>query len=381
LLSGLPSPSRVTPTGSTAPVAAISRLERRLSSGGRLSPGRQDEILSGCCTLPDSQSLAESGGLALAGIARPHAASQGASGRSRGKSVEVIVFRRGALGGRGIRGSGWPAGAAAARRRASPGRIGAGGGSRGFAQIQLDRHAHFLGVRAHVAEIGVAGQCRQNQDDQKTTTTFRSRMKSPFRLEFILIAGLSPAARNIYGISGKITPSVTPVSNCGIWAGDAAKHRADRNDGGGKNRNRRRTFAPVAPSLLGYRCRDRARRRHDHPRNLSPATARNSFAPANQRCWAGCWPRGSVVSTGGGAWLRPKTGRASAQSGVSVWLDCDLETLWHRVRQRPTRPLLQTADPRGTLERLLNERRPVYALADIRVPPGAATASKKPRIA
>ena len=56
-----------------------------------------------------------------------------------------------------------------------------------------------------------------------------------------------------------------------------------------------------------------------------------------------------------------------AGHGVSVWLDCDLETLWHRVRQRPTRPLLQTADPRGTLERLLNERGPVYALADIRV--------------
>ena len=59
--------------------------------------------------------------------------------------------------------------------------------------------------------------------------------------------------------------------------------------------------------------------------------------------------------------------RISAQ-GVSVWLDCDLETLWHRVKLRPTRPLLQTADPRGTLERLLNERNPVYALADIRVP-------------
>ena len=58
---------------------------------------------------------------------------------------------------------------------------------------------------------------------------------------------------------------------------------------------------------------------------------------------------------------------ALREAGVSVWLDCDLDTLWHRVRSRPTRPLLQTADPRGTLERLLGERRPVYHLADVHV--------------
>lgn len=74
-----------------------------------------------------------------------------------------------------------------------------------------------------------------------------------------------------------------------------------------------------------------------------------------------------VISTGGGAWLRVENRDRIGQHGVSVWLDCDLATLWHRVRHRPTRPLLQTADPRGTLERLLEERRPAYALADIRV--------------
>lgn len=77
-------------------------------------------------------------------------------------------------------------------------------------------------------------------------------------------------------------------------------------------------------------------------------------------------PRG-IVSTGGGAWLRAENRALVAAAGVSVWLDCTLSTLWHRVRQKPTRPLLQTADPRGTLERLLAERAPVYALADIAV--------------
>ncbi|UXU74683.1 MULTISPECIES: shikimate kinase [unclassified Paracoccus (in: a-proteobacteria)] len=75
-----------------------------------------------------------------------------------------------------------------------------------------------------------------------------------------------------------------------------------------------------------------------------------------------------IVSTGGGAWMRPQNRETIDSHGLAVWLDCDLETLWQRVKGRPTRPLLQTPDPRGTLERLLNERRPVYELATIRVP-------------
>lgn len=73
----------------------------------------------------------------------------------------------------------------------------------------------------------------------------------------------------------------------------------------------------------------------------------------------------AIVSTGGGAWMRADNRALIAAAGVSVWLDCPLATLWHRVRMKPTRPLLQTADPRGTLERLLAERGPVYATADL----------------
>ena len=46
----------------------------------------------------------------------------------------------------------------------------------------------------------------------------------------------------------------------------------------------------------------------------------------------------SIVSTGGGSWMREMNRQRIAQHGISVWLDCDLETLWHRVRNRPTRP-------------------------------------------
>jgi shikimate kinase len=38
-----------------------------------------------------------------------------------------------------------------------------------------------------------------------------------------------------------------------------------------------------------------------------------------------------------------------------------------RVRKRSNRPLLKTADPEGTLRKLIEDRYPVYALADVTV--------------
>ena len=38
-----------------------------------------------------------------------------------------------------------------------------------------------------------------------------------------------------------------------------------------------------------------------------------------------------------------------------------------RVRKRSNRPLLRTPDPEGTLKRLMAERYPVYAEADVTV--------------
>ena len=38
-----------------------------------------------------------------------------------------------------------------------------------------------------------------------------------------------------------------------------------------------------------------------------------------------------------------------------------------RVTRRDTRPLLRNADPRGTLERLLDQRAPIYAEADLTI--------------
>jgi shikimate kinase len=74
-----------------------------------------------------------------------------------------------------------------------------------------------------------------------------------------------------------------------------------------------------------------------------------------------------VLATGGGAFVNPET-RALVKSGaISVWLKADLDVLFERVSRRSNRPLLKTADPKGTLEKLIGERYPIYAEADVTV--------------
>ena len=74
-----------------------------------------------------------------------------------------------------------------------------------------------------------------------------------------------------------------------------------------------------------------------------------------------------VLSTGGGAFMNEQTREAIAAGGLSVWLKADVDTLLDRVSKKQNRPLLKNADPRAVLERLMLERNPVYALADVTV--------------
>ncbi len=72
-----------------------------------------------------------------------------------------------------------------------------------------------------------------------------------------------------------------------------------------------------------------------------------------------------VLATGGGAYMDPRTRAAIKARGVSVWLRADLDLLMERVGRKGHRPLLQNGDPRATMKRLIAERYPVYAEADI----------------
>jgi shikimate kinase len=75
--------------------------------------------------------------------------------------------------------------------------------------------------------------------------------------------------------------------------------------------------------------------------------------------------RPMVLATGGGAFIEPRTRAEIARHATSVWIRADLDLLWDRVRDRPGRPLLQTADPRAALADLDRRRAPIYAEASV----------------
>jgi shikimate kinase len=74
-----------------------------------------------------------------------------------------------------------------------------------------------------------------------------------------------------------------------------------------------------------------------------------------------------VLATGGGSFMREETRRRIADKAVSIWLKADTDVIMKRVKRRTDRPLLQTADPVATVNRLLAEREPVYGKADLTV--------------
>jgi shikimate kinase len=75
----------------------------------------------------------------------------------------------------------------------------------------------------------------------------------------------------------------------------------------------------------------------------------------------------AVLATGGGAFMREDTRGRIGEKAVSIWLKADAEVIMKRVKRRPNRPLLQTADPAATVGRLIEEREPVYRNADITI--------------
>ena len=74
-----------------------------------------------------------------------------------------------------------------------------------------------------------------------------------------------------------------------------------------------------------------------------------------------------VLATGGGAFMNPRTRTQIGKAALSIWLRADLDLLVRRTARRGGRPLLAHGNPRETLERLIKERYPVYAEADITI--------------
>lgn len=76
-----------------------------------------------------------------------------------------------------------------------------------------------------------------------------------------------------------------------------------------------------------------------------------------------------VVLTPGGGWISVAGLLESLPAAtITVWLQASPETILARAARRPAeRPLLDTPDPAATVARLLQQREPRYALADVAV--------------
>ena len=72
----------------------------------------------------------------------------------------------------------------------------------------------------------------------------------------------------------------------------------------------------------------------------------------------------SVIAVGGGAFIQSENRELISNNGVTVWLDCRLDTVHRRLGACQTRPLAQ--DPER-LAQLFEDRRAVYAQADFRI--------------
>ena len=79
----------------------------------------------------------------------------------------------------------------------------------------------------------------------------------------------------------------------------------------------------------------------------------------------------SVIATGGGAFIDPRTRELLNARAITVWLDAPVDILTERTSRRDTRAQLRNGDPKATLERLAEERRAAYQQAHLHVRSGS----------
>ena len=72
-----------------------------------------------------------------------------------------------------------------------------------------------------------------------------------------------------------------------------------------------------------------------------------------------------IIATGGGAFINANIRRIIAKKGISLWLRVELDILIERTGRRGGRPLLKGNDAGAVLKKLMDERYPEYAEANI----------------
>jgi shikimate kinase len=75
-----------------------------------------------------------------------------------------------------------------------------------------------------------------------------------------------------------------------------------------------------------------------------------------------------VLATGGGAVTTPEAANYLASRGFVIYLECSPDQQYERTLHDKNRPLIQTDDPKATLEELMSARDPLYReIADLTV--------------
>ena len=75
----------------------------------------------------------------------------------------------------------------------------------------------------------------------------------------------------------------------------------------------------------------------------------------------------TVVALGGGTFCSDENRRIISSTGVSMWLDAPIDTLYRRCAGEETRPLFTS---RSEMEQLLEKRRPSYEQTSLRIEAG-----------
>ena len=75
----------------------------------------------------------------------------------------------------------------------------------------------------------------------------------------------------------------------------------------------------------------------------------------------------SVIALGGGAFIDKTIRDSVLKNAVSIWLDADLKDLNKRIKWNKKRPLLNKKNNQKKINKLYNDRKNIYKLADYKI--------------
>lgn len=80
-----------------------------------------------------------------------------------------------------------------------------------------------------------------------------------------------------------------------------------------------------------------------------------------------CGKQKLIISMGGGAFLSEENRQQLAKKTISIYLSACAETVYERVKEDKSRPLLNSKNPEKKIKEILKQRTPIYEKADVEV--------------